>query len=234
MELPQALDAGGHPSPEARFLDPAIVASLYVRLNDRSWQDESGPLDDKTRLALKSGDWLVDAARQITDGVAANLLNYAAIDGLLANRADSDSQTIRRVAHLLGSSPASRKRIRARVQRMYQVRGELGHGRRPHLTELAQAVGAESPPDETSAAFRNPTLEIELSWLSLRVATAVVSTLLLTCIAADPARPGSVLFRPGIWTLAELQATLHQAAQGDAAAQARIDASVPAALRDPF
>jgi hypothetical protein len=138
QRFPQDLSVGGDAPLDAAFLSDVLVRMGGV------WGTTEPHLEGEAIEAL----WVADAtylhqALEVADASSTVLMAYAAMDGLLRNKTDDDSRLAPRVGCLIGASNDDRRAVRRFVDRLRNIRGEVAHGKRAQLDDVAGAIGRD-------------------------------------------------------------------------------------------
>jgi hypothetical protein len=229
QRFPQDLSLGG----EAR-LDGAFLSDVLVRMG-AVWGTTEAHVGGEAVEAL----WVADGtylpqALEFPDSSSTVLMAYAAIDGLLRDKTDDDSRLAPRVGCLIGGSNDDRRAVRRFVDRLRNIRGEVAHGKRPHLADVAGAIGRDVA--DAALAERGIFADQELNRLLRRrcldVLRRVLVSFLWLTVEGEP-WPGDT-HRPRAWlglTREQVLKTLDRAHNGDSEALTALEGKIPRVLR---
>ncbi len=218
-----------HDNGDVRSDQVQPIRAMLLRLWNRDWMYGPDPLDAGTVMAVESALRLLDGALPSPDGLVSNLACYAAIDGLMSGRKESDAATVPRVASLLTRDYKRRRSGRRLIQRLYELRGEMAHGRRPEPEVIASALGIGFDPN----VFRQPSFNDELRLTSLRLARVVTAFVLENIVSIEDASDGTLIpakLSKGL-PISKLRDVLQSSSQGDASSSERVEAMMPSWLR---
>jgi hypothetical protein len=229
QRFPQDLSVGG----EAR-LDGAFLSDMLVRMG-AVWGTAEPHLEGEAIGAF----WVADGtylpqALEFPDSSSTVLMAYAAMDGLLRDKADDDSRLARRVGWLIGDSNEDRRAVRRFVDRLRSIRGEVAHGKRPHLADVAGAIGR----DVAAAAlaqrgiFADQELNRLLRRRCLDVLRRVLVSFLWLAVEGEPWPGGghTPTARLGL-SRGQVLKTLDSAHRGDTDALTALEGKIPLVVR---
>ena len=229
QRFPQDLSVGG----EAR-LDGAFLSDMLVRMG-AVWGTAEPHLEGEAIGAF----WVADGtylpqALEFPDSSSTVLMAYAAMDGLLRDKADDDSRLAPRVGCLIGGSNEDRRAVRRFVDRLRSIRGEVAHGKRPHLADVAGAIGR----DVAAAAlaqrgiFADQELNRLLRRRCLDVLRRVLVSFLWLAVEGEPWPGGghTPTARLGL-SRGQVLKTLDSAHRGDTDASTALEGKIPLVVR---
>ena len=229
QRFPEDLSAGGDARLDGAFLSDALVRMGAV------WGTTEAHVGGEAVEAYWVADGVyVPQALEFPDSSSTVLMAYAAMDGLLRDQEEDDSRLAPRVGWLIGGSNGDRRAVRCFLDRLRSIRGEVAHGKRPHLDDVAGAIGRDVA--AAALAERGIFADRELNRLLRRrcldVLRRVLVSFLWLTVEGEPWSGGAhrPRARPGL-SRQQVLGTLDSARKGDSNAVALLEARVPAVVR---
>ncbi|MCZ6545340.1 MAG: hypothetical protein O6913_06510, partial [Chloroflexi bacterium] len=153
-------------------------------------------------------------ALTFADSALVAMACYAVADGLLSRRDEHQNRVIKRLSILTGSDTAGERRLRKMIERLYRLRSDMAHGRRPDLIDVQRFLLREPRDGDSLSDGEVEELREALKWAAFEVLRAVYGAFVWLAVRPEePGQPGSPATSG--WSKSRILDTLDQIANAE-------------------